>query len=152
VYFHNNSGFDALLYLKTLSTVYDISSMVHHDKIISISVHDKGSGHKLFDIRDSMLILPSSLGALCKGFGVDTPKEYSPHYWFDLREDSSRTVEEMLSYSGPKLDYKYYEPKRISREPFKGGAAASRVVCRGRQALRPGGLHSPLGGTRQLLR
>jgi hypothetical protein len=120
VYFHNNSSFDSLLYMRVLETLHPIRATIHNSKIISISVYaedpstvKKGSRARLlYDIRDSMLILPSSLGSLCKGYNVSTPKEYSPHYFFDLRK--GRTIEEILTYKGPKLGYEYYEPKRVS--------------------------------------
>lgn len=110
VYFHNNSGFDALLYLSELSAHFTIKPLIHNQNIISIRVlRDEV---QLFDIRDSMLILPQSLSALCKAFNVVTPKGASPHRWFDLRKHDSLTA--MLSYSGDKLPYEYYIPKRVT--------------------------------------
>ena len=75
IYAHNFSGFDSIFIIKTLSTLCSINIIIKDGKVIQLTVL---FNHYNFYLRDSYLILPSSLRKLAKSFGV-SEKSHFPY-------------------------------------------------------------------------
>jgi DNA polymerase elongation subunit (family B) len=78
LYAHNLSGFDINFIwekLALLSKDYSVGIMKRENKILSITINKK---HISLTIKDSFLLLPSSLKSLCKNFGTSTQKGLEP--------------------------------------------------------------------------
>ena len=75
IYAHNFSGFDSIFIIKTLSTICNINIIVKEGKVIELTVL---FNHYTFYLRDSYLILPSSLRKLAKSFRV-SEKSHFPY-------------------------------------------------------------------------
>uniref|UniRef100_A0A896Z1E1 Probable DNA polymerase n=1 Tax=Coniophora olivacea TaxID=85977 RepID=A0A896Z1E1_9AGAM len=80
VYAHNLSRFDIVFLFKHLAKLqkegYKINILKKEDKIISITIV-KGKNTCL-TLKDSLLLLPSSLEKLCKNFNLETGKLVEP--------------------------------------------------------------------------
>jgi DNA polymerase type B, organellar and viral len=80
IYAHNLSGFDGILLWKYLLNYGKVTPLLFNNKLISIKVTLNVEGYKGKTIvfKDSFLLLPQSLRALCNAFGVKLPKGYFP--------------------------------------------------------------------------
>lgn len=109
VYVHNLSGFDGVFLMDTLASLkikssldlllnkigsYDISLIMKEDKIITITLKKlitHKSGHNIFNsvsIKDSLLLLPSSLDKLGQAFGVGGKSNFN----YDLLNKSINNI------------------------------------------------------------
>ena len=81
VYAHNLSRFDIVFIFKYLSTLnnqgYKIKILMRDQNIISLTIQNYTKNISI-TIKDSYLILPSSLSKLSKQFQVETPKLIEP--------------------------------------------------------------------------
>lgn len=81
-YFHNFGGYDAILSMPALLKLpFQFYPIMKDGEIISIKVASKGK--VLLIIKDSIRILPGSLGRLAKDWRVETQKDHFPHYFWD---------------------------------------------------------------------
>jgi len=94
IYAHNFAGFDSIFILKELIKFTEVKPLVKDGKFIDVSIKYKDYN---FRIRDSFLLLPSSLRSLAKSFNV-TNKSHFP-FEFVNNEDIS------LDYKGPIPDF-----------------------------------------------
>ena len=79
IYAHNFSAFDGIFILKILSSNLNVVPMIKDGKIIQLKIKiPTTEGDMIFYIRDSYLILPSSLRKLAKSFQVSN-KSYFPY-------------------------------------------------------------------------
>jgi hypothetical protein len=101
IYLHNFSKFDGYFLLKYLSQIGQVSPIIHKGRIIStkFSLKDSITGNSKYSVNfmDSLLILPSSLRALCNSFSVPSKKGIFPFKLFDI------------NYQGSVPDYKYFD-------------------------------------------
>jgi hypothetical protein len=109
IYFHNLSGFDAFFLLRYLIKLgYKITPLMHSGKIISIGVNN---GKYNFTIRDSNLLLLSSLQKLAISFEVDSLKGIFPFYLKDIKYKGDFPKYEL--FNSNKLSYiEYLEYKK----------------------------------------
>ena len=115
VYIHNGSKFDLVFIVKYLLTRDDIQlyPMYKDGKFISLIIdYGKTKDNKgrikysySLGIRDSMLLLPSSLEKLGKAFGVETQKDIYPYYFPNKNN---------LNYIGAVPEYKFFDSKKVS--------------------------------------
>jgi hypothetical protein len=80
LYAHNLSGFDINFIwekLAILSKVHSVGIMKRENKILSITIYNKKQNINL-TIKDSFLLLPSSLKQLAKNFGTEVQKGMEP--------------------------------------------------------------------------
>src|SRR4051812_47365029 len=74
VYFHNWAGYDAILSMASLVSLhksgYSFEPILQKGKVISLTV--KLDKHIVLTIKDSILLIPGSLGKLAKDFKVET--------------------------------------------------------------------------------
>lgn len=116
VYFHNWGGYDAFLSLNPLICLTNnknlsFAPIMKNGKILSLKVYRTENNRKstVFEVKDSINVLPLPLGNLAKSFNVKTLKGHFPHYF----------VPEDINYVGPVPAYEYFEPKRTSRSEWK---------------------------------
>ena len=86
VYAHNFSKFDGVLLLKHLLSYGKVKPLIFNGKLMSIKINLNVEGYKGKTIifKDSFLLLPQSLRALCKAFSVINPKGYFPFLFTDI--------------------------------------------------------------------
>ncbi len=119
VYFHNWSGYDSILSLAPLLSHHEsglkFSPIVRNGQIISLEVTQKikGNNTRLLTVKDSFKLLPGALAKLASDFRVGQQKDHFPHYFL------LNTLEETMEYVGPLPAYKFFEPKRTSREEWE---------------------------------
>jgi hypothetical protein len=92
IYAHNLATFDGLFIMKHLFSIGEVEPLIDDNRIISIKVK---VGNKIILFKDSCLLLPHPLRALCSTFDVLMPKSFFP---FKLTN---------IFYSGvfPKFEY-----------------------------------------------
>jgi len=119
VYFHNWNGYDAFHALNPLVIIaqksgWALEPLLRHGKIIHIKVYSIKNNKRslIFDIKDSLLLLPGGLGSLAKAFKLPSTKEHFPHY-FDVIN-----VQHDANYVGPWPEYSAFEPKRTSIQDY----------------------------------
>jgi len=112
VYAHNLSKFDGILILKTLANMRGIKLRFTKNESNFINIQVRGNKNNKFclDIRDSYLLLPSSLRSLTASFGV-LAKSIFPFTFLD-------NLKNPLDYIGARPDFKYYEESGISRADY----------------------------------
>ena len=102
VYVHNGSGFDFIFLLKYLTIISKVDLIIKDGKFINIKlIWKKGKRTYFINFRDSLLMLPSSLGKLAKAFNV----EAKGHFPFKFVNDPNIP----LNYVGPTPDLSFYE-------------------------------------------
>ena len=104
VYAHNLSGFDGIFLWKQLIKFGSVKPLLFNNKLMSIRVKLNVAGYKDKTIifKDSYLILPLALRALCKAFNIIIPKGHFP---FLLNDIFYKGVLPKLSYwTGLSLD------------------------------------------------
>jgi hypothetical protein len=115
VYFHNWAGYDAILSMASLVSLhksgYLFEPILQKGRVICLTV--KLDKHIVLTIKDSILLIPGSLGKLAKDFKVETQKDHFPHYFNPLE------LEGDLDWTGPLPAYEYFEPKRTSPDEYK---------------------------------
>jgi len=86
VYAHNFGTFDGIFLFKQLIEYGIVEPLYHNSKIISLKVNLNITGYKTKTIifKDSYLMLPGSLRALCSSFNVKTIKTYFPFNLTDI--------------------------------------------------------------------
>ena len=118
VYAHNFAGFDGILFMKHLINYEgaNVKPLIFNNKLMSIKFEFKCEGHKnssTLTFKDSYLMLPYGLRALCKAFKVNNPKTYFPY------------LLSILNYIGEYPEYKYFTKITESlynsnKESFRG--------------------------------
>ena len=80
VYIHNLSKFDGVFLLKYLSSIGDVKPLMRNQSLyeIKIRLFSENKQKYLIMLRDSYLILPSSLSKLSKAFKISNPKTIFP--------------------------------------------------------------------------
>jgi len=101
VYVHNLSRFDSIFLSKILYANFNVNPHFKDNKILSLSITLK-EGKKTFrmKLKDSLLLLTSSLRTLGDQFNVETLKTKFPHKFPNANN---------LKYIGNKPDISYYE-------------------------------------------
>jgi hypothetical protein len=120
IYFHNWAGYDAFHALNPLVLLAQemglrLRPILRHGKIINLKVFRTKNNNKdelVFDIKDSILLLPSGLGSLAKAFKLPVLKEHFPHY-FDVLN-----IAHDANYVGPWPEYDCFEPKRTTIDDY----------------------------------
>lgn len=111
VYIHNGANFDLIFLVKYLLSRNDIfiEPVYKGGKFISLTIKygkdGKGGFNYVLTIRDSMLLLLTSLAKLGKSFGVEIQKDIFP-YNFPTKEN--------LNYKGSVPAYQYFDSKKVS--------------------------------------
>lgn len=108
IFIHNGSNFDLIFLVKYLLTRNDIEiTPIYKDgKFISLKIK---YGVYSLSIRDSMLMLKSSLAKLGKAFKVDVMKDVYP-YNFPKKDN--------LNYVGAVPEYKFFDNKKVSLSDY----------------------------------
>lgn len=108
IYIHNLSKFDSVFLLRILNRIDDITTRLtqNNGKIINLNISYKGY---TFSLRDSLLLLPSSLRKLAKSF--NTEEQYKGTFPI-LFLDNIKP-----NYIGPVPDFKYF--KDITFEEYQ---------------------------------
>jgi DNA polymerase type B, organellar and viral len=83
IYLHNFSKFDGYFLLKYLSQIGQISPIIHKGRIISVKFTLFLSKYQVI-FMDSYLLIPSSLRALTKSFGIVEGKGIFPFKLNDI--------------------------------------------------------------------
>jgi hypothetical protein len=98
VYAHNLAKFDIIFLLKYLVKLGKIKPIIHHGKIISLTINYGEKGQYKIEFKDSLLLLLASLKSLCKSFKIEDSKSIFPHLFVN---------DNNLNYKGdvPKIDY-----------------------------------------------
>lgn len=120
LYIHNGSEFDLIFLVKYLLNRDDVKMypLYKDGKFINLTISygkekDEGTKRVKFNyelvIRDSLLLLPSSLAKLAKAFDVDTQKDIYP-YSFPSNQN--------LNYVGEVPDYGYFDNKKVSIKDY----------------------------------
>ena len=80
IYIHNMSKFDGVFLLKYLGSIGEVKPLMRHQSLYEIRVSMKSNKKQkyLIILRDSYLILPSSLDKLSRTFKVTNPKSIFP--------------------------------------------------------------------------
>lgn len=112
-YFHNFGGYDSILSLIPLLTLpnYTFTPVLKDGEIISLRALDS-KGKVIFNILDSMRILPAPLAKLAKDWKVETQKDHFPHYFF------LNSIQYTLNYKGSIPPYNCFEPKRTREADY----------------------------------
>lgn len=109
IYLHNNSSFDLNLYLHDIATQYQMELLIHNGTVMILSV--SLLGQIVLQVKDSILLMPSSLKRLGKAYQVEQQKLFSPNLFLELTAHNG-DVDAMLNYVGPKPPIAMYEPER----------------------------------------
>ena len=117
VYIHNGSNFDLIFLVEYLlnRNGVTVKPLYKNDKFLSLEIFfeiDKGDDKKevcKIYIKDSMLLLLSSLAKLGKAFNVETQKDIFP-YNFPNKNN--------LKYIGEVPSYEYFDSKKVSLELY----------------------------------
>ena len=124
VYAHNLARFDVIFlfkYLGSLHKKYNIFVLKRKDLILSITITNK-KDHVNLTIKDSYLLLPSSLAKLSKNFNIETPKTIEPV----LIEDISNNPDS-LNYI--QSDISHYTKEVIKMNNFNEWIVAIQKYC-----------------------
>jgi hypothetical protein len=119
LYFHNWAGYDAILSLLPLLNLHNhgftYNPIMQNGQLISLTILQsiKGRDSTVLTIKDSLKLIPGSLGKLAKYFQVPTQKDHFPHYF--LNKDN---IAQTISYVGPLPTYHFFEPKRTSQADY----------------------------------
>ena len=107
MYIHNSSYFDLNFLLKHLLSYPHISlnPIIKDGKFINLEIKYGKFGISSLNLRDSLLLLPSSLSKLCKAFNVEKAKDIFPHKFVSLNN---------LDYVGPVPAYNYFDSNKVS--------------------------------------
>src|SRR5579859_1697557 len=105
VYIHNNKNFDSIFILKPLlhSTFdYKFESIQKGKNILSLSItKDSGTKNSIkITLKDSFMLLPSSLRELCKSYKLDEVKGTFPHNFASFSN---------LNYIGTLPSFEFFE-------------------------------------------
>jgi hypothetical protein len=76
IYAHNLSAFDGILTMRHLMEYGDVEPLIFNNKLMCITL--KLENGQTIKFKDSYLLLPQSLRALCGAFGVESSKGYFP--------------------------------------------------------------------------
>jgi len=107
IYFHNLSGFDGFFLIKQLLNLgYIIDPLIHNGKLIQLKVKKKKNRNDTFVIKDSFLLLLSSLENLAKYFKLENKKGIFPYLLKDI------------DYIGPYPDYKFFNKNKVSLKEY----------------------------------
>nr|YP_009690340.1 DNA polymerase family B [Fomitiporia mediterranea]QEG57120.1 DNA polymerase family B [Fomitiporia mediterranea] len=119
VYIHNGVNFDLIFIVKFLLSLksIEITPIYKDGKFLSLTIRygkyktkkGKIGFHYVLTIRDSMLLLPSSLSKLAKSFDVKQQKDIFP-YNFPNKNN--------LNYVGEVPGYNFFDPKKVSIEDY----------------------------------
>lgn len=116
IYIHNGSNFDLIFLVKYLLTRSDIhiTPIYKDSRFISLKIaYGKGKkeGDFLYSltIRDSILLLKSSLSKLGSAFSVDISKDIFP-YSFPNKDN--------LTYEGEVPKYEFFDSKKVSIKDY----------------------------------
>ena len=104
IYIHNGSSFDLIFLLNHLANFKGVNIIPTYKdgKFLNIKISFTDNKYKL-SIKDSLLLLPSSLASLAKSFGFED-KGIFP-YTFPNKNN--------LGYIGRVPSYKYFDKKKI---------------------------------------
>ena len=82
IYAHNMSSFDGLFFMKHLFELGEVIPLIDDSRIITIKVKIGENKNEIRTIvfKDSYLLLPYSLRALCTTFNIITAKSYFPYH------------------------------------------------------------------------
>lgn len=78
IYMHNMAKFDIIFLLKYLVKIGNLQPVIHNGRIISLTLNYGADNKYKLEIKDSYLLLLSSLDNLSKAFKVDNPKALFP--------------------------------------------------------------------------
>nr|YP_009690150.1 DNA polymerase family B [Porodaedalea pini]QEG56930.1 DNA polymerase family B [Porodaedalea pini] len=115
LYIHNGSKFDLIFLVKYLLSRSDITiNPIYKDgKFISLNIKygadEKGNYQYSLNIRDSMLLLLSSLSKLGKAFNVEIQKDVFPYY-FPNKDN--------LNYKGDVPAYEFFDSSKVTLEDY----------------------------------
>ena len=116
IYIHNSSEFDLIFLLKHLVQMsnVEINPIIKDGKFINIDIRyrikDSDKLQYMLTLRDSMLILPSSLSKLATDFDIKTGKGLFPYSFVN---------ENNLSYKGSVPEFKYFDTKKITLSEYE---------------------------------
>lgn len=111
IYIHNSSEFDLIFILKHLVQLnyVEVNPVMRDGKFINLEIKYSAKNSNTLryslTLRDSILLLPSSLENLAKSFKVNTGKGIFPY---------SFVAENNLDYKGEVPLYKYFDNKKVS--------------------------------------
>ena len=115
VYFHNWAGYDAILSMASLVSLHksgnSFEPILQKGRVLSLTV--KLDKHIVLTIKDSILLIPGSLGKLAKDFKVEAQMNPFPHYFNPLE------LKGELDWTGGLPAYEYFEPKRTSPNEYQ---------------------------------
>ena len=119
IFIHNSSMFDLIFLLKPLLNYPNITlkPTLKEGKFINLSIKYGQNGIYQMALRDSILMLPSSLSKLCSAFDVEKPKDIFPHNF--VKADN-------LDYIGNVPAYKYFDNTKVSLDAYN--AYANRFI------------------------
>ena len=115
IFIHNSSEFDLIFLLKHLVQLpyIEVNPVIKDGKFINLEIKysTKNSSFKEYSLtlRDSILLLPSSLENLAKSFKINTGKGIFPYSFVN---------ENNLDYKGEVPDYKYFDSKKVSLSQY----------------------------------
>jgi hypothetical protein len=107
VYFHNMAKFDIIFLLKYLVKIVDVSPIIHNGKIIQLNVKYGPDNQYNITIKDSYLMLLSSLSNLTNAFGVENKKSIFPHSFVN---------ENNLDYIGTVPEFNFFD--KVSKNEY----------------------------------
>lgn len=108
--------FDLIFLLKPLLSYPGITlkPILKDGKFINLSIKYGPKGAYQMNLRDSILMLPSSLSKLCKAFNVKNPKDIFPHNFVSL---------DKLNYTGNLPTYSFFDQTKVSLLDYNEYAA-----------------------------
>ena len=116
IYIHNSSEFDLIFLLKHLVQMpnVELNPIIKDGKFINLEIRytikDSDKTQYTLTLRDSMLILPSSLSKLAKGFDLKMGKGFFPYSFVN---------ENNLDYKGSIPEYKYFDSDKITLSEYE---------------------------------
>lgn len=111
VYIHNGSKFDLIFLLKHLVNYQgvDVNPIVKDGSFINLEIRYGPKHQYVINIRDSFLLLPSSLEKLAKQFKVPNLKGIFPYSFVN---------ENSLNYVGTIPSYNYFDSNKVSQTDY----------------------------------
>ena len=116
IYIHNSSNFDLIFILKHLVQMsnVEINPIIKDGKFINLeikyTIKDSDKTQYSITLRDSMLILPSSLSKLAKDFNIKTGKGIFPYSFVNKNN---------LDYKGCIPEFKYFDNNKVSLSEYE---------------------------------